>query len=151
VTDPGAVEGVSVTPLKQIRDDRGAVMHMLRADSPQFERFGEVYFSFVKRGVVKAWKRHRAMTQNFAVPVGAIRLVVYDDREGSATHGRVQEIETGADHYALVRIPPLVWYGFQGTGEGESMIANCASLPHDPAESESVEWNSGRIPYRWTP
>ena len=30
-------------------------MHMLRADEPHFERFGEIYFSLVYPGGVKAW------------------------------------------------------------------------------------------------
>lgn len=149
LTPAGPIEGVVVTPLKQIRDARGAVMQMLRVDSPRFEAFGEVYFSSVKQGVIKAWKKHRLMIQNFAVPVGSIRLVIYDDRAGSTTRGGMLETSIGAESYRLVRIPPLVWYGFQGLGPGESMIANCASIPHDPRESENLEWDSDRIPYRW--
>jgi hypothetical protein len=30
------IEGVTVTPLRQIFDERGKVMHMLREDSPRF-------------------------------------------------------------------------------------------------------------------
>ena len=40
------IEGVIITPLKQIEDERGKVMHMLREDSKVFKRFGEIYFSF---------------------------------------------------------------------------------------------------------
>ena len=39
------IEGVKIPPLKQIIDERGKVMHMLRNDSPNFEKFGEIYFS----------------------------------------------------------------------------------------------------------
>ena len=40
------IEGVILTPLKQISDERGKVMHMLRwKDSPVFSKFGEIYFS----------------------------------------------------------------------------------------------------------
>lgn len=149
VSGAAAIDGVRVAPLTQIRDGRGAVLHMLRADSPTFEGFGEVYFSQVKPGVVKAWKRHRRMVQNLAVPVGAIRLVIYDDRPESATCGRVQEIVAGADDYCLVRIPPMVWYGFRGLADGDSLIANCATLPHDPAEVDRLPEDSPAIPYRW--
>jgi len=145
------IEGVSITPLRVIADERGCVMHMLRADSAGFEGFGEVYFSVVRAGAVKAWKRHRLMVQNFAVPVGAIRLVIHDDRPGSTSRGVTQEIHTGAglDRYALVRIPPMVWYGFQGVATIDSLIANCASLPHDPGEVDRLAENSEDIPYAW--
>lgn len=149
ITRGPLLEGVAIHPLRQIADERGAVLHMLRADQKEFEAFGEIYFSVVRPGVVKAWKRHQRMVQNFAVPVGEIRLVLYDERPQSPTRSKVQEIITGASRYALVRIPPRLWYGFQGIAPGDSMIANCASLPHDPAESESIPPDSSRVPYRW--
>ena len=151
VTSGPMLAGVAIHPLAQIKDERGAVMHMLRADQKEFESFGEIYFSVVRQGVVKAWKRHQRMVQNFAVPVGEIRFVLYDDRSGSPTRGKIQEIVTGADRYALIRIPPLLWYGFQGIATGDSMIANCASIPHDPAESENAPPGAQFIPYVWRP
>ncbi|MDD5240755.1 MAG: dTDP-4-dehydrorhamnose 3,5-epimerase family protein [Sulfuricella sp.] len=149
LTTSPCIAGVVVSPLKQIRDQRGMVMHMLRADSPLFTTFGEVYFSVVKQGVVKAWKRHHRMVQNFVVPMGEIKLVIYDDRSNSDTHGVVQEIVAGIEHYGLVQIPPMLWYGFKGVAAGDSMIANCASIPHDPDEVERVDECSPVIPYSW--
>ncbi len=149
LTSGAAIDGVFVHPLTPMRDERGAVMHMLREDSPWFERFGEIYFSVVKKGAVKAWKRHLQMAQNFTAPSGEIRLVIYDDRESSPTRGNLLEVITGQDRYGLVKIPPLLWYGFTGLSEGESLIANCATLPHDPAESERLEPASSLIPFTW--
>jgi dTDP-4-dehydrorhamnose 3,5-epimerase len=144
------IVGVVVQPLKQMVDERGAVLHMLRCDSPLFTQFGEIYFSLVFPGVVKAWKRHRQMTQHFAVPVGKIRLVLYDDRALAVSRGRLEEHILGqADHYALIRIPPLVWYGFQGVAAQPSLVANCTDLPYDPAEVENLPPNSPLLPYNW--
>ena len=47
------IEGVVITPLKQIPDERGNVMHMFRSDDPEFEKFGEIYFSVIFSGMVK--------------------------------------------------------------------------------------------------
>lgn len=143
------IEGVIVEPLKQIGDERGKVMHMLRADSPLFRKFGEVYFSVVNPGVVKAWKRHLEMTQNFAVPVGMIRLVIYDNRESSSTNKKIETLEIGENNYALVRIPPLLWYGFQGISSVPALIANCTDMPHNPDEVERLELSDKKIPYDW--
>ena len=98
------IEGVSIQRLKQIVDERGKVMHMLRADSPLFTKFGEIYFSIVNPGVVKAWKKHYKMTQYFAVPVGKIRLVIFDDRKESSTYKNVEVFEIGEEHYCLIKI-----------------------------------------------
>lgn len=143
------IDGVIVTPLKRIADDRGAVMHMLRRDSDVFEAFGEIYFSTVHPGIVKAWRLHKRMTLNYAVPVGRITLVLFDNRAGSPTRGAVQEIEIGEDAYQLVTVPPLIWNGFMGLGVATALVANCATLPHDPDEIERREADDRAIPYTW--
>ncbi len=141
------IEGVVVQDLKQFRDDRGSVMHMLRVDSPLFEGFGEIYFSTVKKDVVKAWKKHKLMKQHFAVPVGTIQLVIFDNRENSDTHNQVMEITVGEDHFVLVRIPPMVWYGFKGLADKYSMIVNCTNIPFDENEVVRIPENSEVVPY----
>jgi len=143
------IEGVEIVPLRQIPDERGKVMHMLRADAPHFRGFGEIYFSAVHPGAVKAWHLHKRMTLNYAVPFGKIKLVVFDDRAGSPTKGELQEIFLGPDSYQLVVIPPLVWNGLKGVGTETAIVANCASIPHDPAEIERLDPGSARIPYDW--
>lgn len=89
------ISGVTFTELRQVSDERGALLHMLRCDAAEFSRFGECYFSEVLPGAIKAWKRHRMQTQNLAVPVGRIRMVIYDNREGSVTRGQLQELQLG--------------------------------------------------------
>jgi dTDP-4-dehydrorhamnose 3,5-epimerase len=134
------IEGVTLTPLREITDSRGAVLHMLRADAADYTRFGECYFSEVNPGATKAWKRHRRQTQNLAVPSGRIRVVIYDLRADSSTHGEASVVELGRpDAYARLRIPPGLWYGFACLGDRAALIANCADLPHEPNESESLE------------
>ena len=69
VTGPALAElaGVEWRPLRVIADDRGAVLHMVRADAPGFAGFGEVYFSELRPGVTKGWKLHLRMTQRLAI------------------------------------------------------------------------------------
>ena len=47
------IDGVLIKPLKKIPDERGTIMHMMRNDDPNFEKFGEIYFSTVYPGDVK--------------------------------------------------------------------------------------------------
>ena len=144
------IEGVVIQPLKIIADELGVVLHMLRNDDPVFEKFGEVYFSEIKPGSVKAWKRNKNQTQNLAVPSGEIDLVIYDDRQDSTTRGSLFNCTLGRpDHYSLIRIPPLLWYGFRGRGDAPSLIANCLNQPYDPAASEKIHPESDLIPYTW--
>ena len=143
------IEGVSVHTLKQIPDERGKVMHMLRADAPHFERFGEIYFSVVYPGAIKPWHLHKRMTLNYAVVRGSIKLVLYDGRGQSATRGEVMELFPGEANYCLVSVPAGVWNGFKGIGGEAAIVANCATHPHDPDEILRMDPTSSEIPYSW--
>ena len=143
------IDGVIITPLSQFLDERGKVMHMLRCDSEVFQQFGEIYFSCVYPGAIKGWHIHKRMTLNYAVPHGNIKFVLYDDREGSPTRGELQEIFLGPDNYLLITVPPLVWNGFKGIGQEMAIVANCASIPHDPEEIERLDPFDKLIPYDW--
>ncbi len=143
------IAGVFVQELQQIGDERGKIMHMMRADSPWFRQFGEIYFSMIYPGAVKAWKMHQKMTQHLAVPMGKVRLAIYDDREQSPNRGRQEVLEIGEDNYCLVKIPPLLWYGFQCLSDMPALIANCTDIPHEKEEIEYREIQAPQIPYVW--
>ena len=143
------IEGVIITPLRQIFDERGKVMHMLRDDSPVFSRFGEIYFSCTYPGAIKAWHRHKEMTLNYAVIHGAIKCVLYDDRPNSSTKGCIDEFFMSPEDYYLITVPPFIWNGWQGIGDKLSIVANCATISHDPGEIEHRPVHDESIPYAW--
>lgn len=145
----GQIHDLRVAPLRRLPDERGAILHMLREDDPAFERFGEIYFSLIYPGVIKGWHIHKRMTLNYAVPIGMAKLVCYDDRDGSPSRGVIQELHIGELSYVRVTVPPLVWNGFKGEGSEPALIANCATIPHEPDEIERLDPFSPEIPYDW--
>jgi len=144
------IAGVVIAPRRVLPDDRGKVMHMLKATDPEFEAFGEIYFSTVYPGVVKGWHLHRRMVIHYAVPVGMIKLVLFDPRADSTTSGELQEICLGEDHHVLVKVPVGVWNGFKGLGVNPAVVANCATIPHDPGEIERMDPHDCFIKYDWS-
>jgi dTDP-4-dehydrorhamnose 3,5-epimerase len=143
------IEGVRVTPLKQILDERGKIMHMLRCDADGFQGFGEIYFSCVHPGAIKGWHIHKEMVLNYAVPHGNIKFVLYDSRPSSPTKGELQEFFLGPDNYCLVTVPPGVWNGFKGIGQEMAIVANCTSIPHRADEIDRLDPFDPSIPYNW--
>ncbi|MDI3312016.1 MAG: dTDP-4-dehydrorhamnose 3,5-epimerase family protein [Thermoanaerobacterium sp.] len=143
------IDGVIVKPLKKIPDERGCIFHMLRNDYPEFEQFGEIYFSMVYPNAIKAWHLHKKMILNYAVISGMIKLVLYDDRENSPTKGELMEIFTGEQNYCLIKIPSGIWNGFKGIGDKPAIVANCATIPHDPEEIVRISPFTDKIPYNW--
>lgn len=143
------IDGVKIIPLRRIPDERGTIFHMLRRTDEHFIEFGEVYFSTIYKDVVKGWHRHREMTLNYACISGRIKLVLYDDREGSATRGEIMEVFLGPDNYSLVIIPPDVWNGFKGMTDPHAIVVNCCTHPHDPTRSSRLDPFDNTIPYDW--
>jgi dTDP-4-dehydrorhamnose 3,5-epimerase len=143
------IEGVRVIPLRRIPDERGTVSHMLRATDPHFQQFGEIYFSSVYAGAIKAWHRHKEMSLHYACIHGRVKVVLFDEREGSATKGGLMEVFLGPDSYNLLVVPPEVWNGMKGMSDPLAIVANCCTHPHDPSRSTRLDPADPRIPYDW--
>lgn len=145
------IEGLTVTLLKRFSDERGAVLKFLQLDSPNFQGFGEAYFSLINESVVKGWKKHKKINQNFCVPHGEVMFVVYDDRKNSSTRGVFQKIILNNNtKFQLLSMPPGLWYSFKGLNKEYSILANIIDQPHTQEESENIQIDSNQIPYNWT-
>jgi dTDP-4-dehydrorhamnose 3,5-epimerase len=149
VRGDAVIEGVQVIPLRRIPDERGTILHMLRATDPHFTRFGEIYFSSVYQDVVKGWHKHQEMTLHYACVHGRVKVVLYDERPGSKTKDGLMEIFLGPDSHSLVIIPPDVWNGFKGMSAPDALVANCCSHAHDPKRSARLDPFQNHIPYDW--
>jgi dTDP-4-dehydrorhamnose 3,5-epimerase len=143
------IEGVILTPLKIIPGESGDVLHAMKRTESSFCGFGEAYLSTIKKGAVKAWKRHREMTLNLVVLCGEIKFVLYDERQESSTCGEITEVTLSRNNYQRLTVPPKVWMGFQGLEEGLNMLLNIADIPHDPYEIDRIDAHKNHINYNW--
>ena len=132
------------TPLTRISAAGGDVMHALKNSDNGFKGFGEVYFSWVEQGAIKAWKYHQHMTLNLVVPIGEINIVfnIKDKKNCFRT-----EI-IGEENYVRLTVPPGIWFGFQGRGIGQSLLMNLADMAHDP--DEVLRKETSEIVYNWS-
>ena len=143
-------EGVCLSKLRQVRDDRGAVMHHINFKSPTFKGFEESYISKSIPNVIKAWKLHKKMTQNYCVPVGSFKIVIFDNRKNSKTYNSINEFFIDEDEqYFLLTIPPGVYYGFQCLSQYPGIIVNITDLLYDSSEVERLDLDNEIIPYDW--
>ncbi|MBI3942337.1 MAG: dTDP-4-dehydrorhamnose 3,5-epimerase family protein [Chloroflexi bacterium] len=145
------IEGVKTKKLKLIPDERGFLMEMLRSDWEEYERFGQVYLTAVYPGVVKGWHYHKKQTDHFICVAGMAKVVLYDSREDSPTHGQVNEFFIGAQNPILVKIPPGVLHGFKGISPETTMIVNVPTELYNYSEPDEfrVPAHSPDVPYDW--
>ena len=139
-----SLDDILLTPLKRIETVGGDVIHALRKSDDGFYGFGEVYFSWVEYGAIKAWKCHQYMTLNLVIPLGEVNFVFHI--KDQKNRFRIDNI--GEERYVRLTVPPRIWFGFQGLSEPRSLLMNVADLPHDPNEvlRKSVE----EIQYEWS-
>jgi dTDP-4-dehydrorhamnose 3,5-epimerase len=145
------IDGVWVKDLRVIPDERGRLMEILRRDDEGFERFGQVYLSTTYPGVVKGWHLHKVQDDFFACVRGMVKLVIYDARDDSPTHGMLQEFFIGDHNQQLVKVPAGTYHGWKCISSEEALVINVPSEPYhyqDPDEHRA-EWDTPDIPYSW--
>lgn len=145
------IKGVKVKKLKLRVDRRGRLMEILRRDDRIFEKFGQVYLTTAKPGIVKAWHYHKKQTDNFTCISGKIRLALYDARKNYSTFGRIDEFILSLENPLLIQIPPLVYHGFKCISKNEAKIINVPTRAYNrkkPDEYRVTPYNND-IPYNW--
>lgn len=136
------IDGVTLTPLKIIKGEKGDVMHALKVDEKSFKSFGEAYFSTVNYQQIKGWKKHHQMTLNIIVPFGKIKFVIFDDRLNSKTHNCFYEVILSPQNYFRLTVEPGLWMAFKGMEQNINLLLNIASIPHNPSEAENLALES---------
>ena len=135
------MDGVILTPLKQIHNPKGDIYHAMKKSDDGFNGFGEVYFSSIHKDDVKGWKKHTVMTLNLVVPVGEIEFVIYDEKKAEFL-----SVILSQDNYQRLTVNTGLWMAFRGIAK-DSMLLNLASIEHDPEEAENK--NLDEIVYAW--
>lgn len=141
------IEGLIITPLKQINHPKGDIYHGMKKSDDGFNSFGEAYFSTIVKDEIKGWKKHTQMVLNLMVPIGEIEFVIYDDRIESSTFNNFFSIKLSQKNYKRLTIPFGVWMAFKGIGDGTNMLLNIASIEHNPSEAFIKDLNE--IKYNW--
>jgi len=145
------IDGVKTKELKPIADERGWLMEVLRCDDEVFEKFGQAYITTTYPDVVKAWHQHKKQTDVVACIKGSVKVVLYDARKDSPTHGEVNEFTIGEDNHLLVVIPPGVYHGWTCISKDTAFILSVPTLPYNRNEPDEFRLapDSEEIPYKW--
>lgn len=133
-----------LTQLKIIEGEKGAVYHALKSTESSFLNFGEAYFSFVNKGAIKGWKRHKKMTLNIIVPVGVIKFVVCHFVIDKPVFS--EYLLGPGKNYSRLTVPPGYWLAFEGL-EDVNCLLNVADMEHDKLEADNLSLEV--ISYRW--
>ncbi|MCT7546501.1 WxcM-like domain-containing protein [Aliarcobacter cryaerophilus] len=135
------MDGVILTPLKQIYHPKGDIFHAMKKSDIGFDGFGEAYFSTINQNDIKGWKKHTKMTLNIVVPVGNIEFVVYDENSKEFFSTKLSH-----NNYQRLTVKSGLWMAFKGLDK-YNMLLNLASIEHDP--NEAINIGIEEIKYEW--
>lgn len=145
------IEGVQVKQLKPIVDERGKLMEILRSDEDLYEKFGQAYVTVCKPRIVKGWHYHKLQTDHFVCLQGQAKVVLYDARKNSKSHGMINEFIMDWNKPIVLKIPTYVYHGFTALGNQEAMILNIPTEVYKYADPDEFRANpfTPEIPYDW--
>jgi dTDP-4-dehydrorhamnose 3,5-epimerase len=145
------IDGVELKPLVTHRDERGFFREIARdTEGIVREGWAQVSHSLMHPGVAKAWHVHPTQIDWWYVPVGDLKVALYDTREGSATAGKLFELFLG-EHYPeqLLKIPAGVAHGCRAIG-GPAHLIYLTSSVYNPDEEQRLPHDDPAIGYDWT-
>jgi len=141
------IEGVVVKELVTRADERGFFREVIRETDGFFDHFGQWSHSLMHPGVTKAWHIHKHQTDWWYV-IGALKVALYDTREGSPTKGRLIELLMGDDQATCLKIPPGVAHGCRALER--SHILYITSNVYAPDDEGRIPHDDPSIGYDWT-
>ena len=144
------IEGVVIKDLVRDADERGYFQEIIRATDDFFqEGFGQMSYSFVHHGVIKAWHAHKFQDQWTCVVNGSAKIALHDTRSDSKTFGKTMELLAGDGYPPLVyKFPPGVVHGYKCIN-GPMLVIYVTSGVYDPTDEIRIAHNDSAIGYDW--
>jgi dTDP-4-dehydrorhamnose 3,5-epimerase len=145
------IAGVKVRRLPAIPDERGVLTELLRADDPEYPRFGQVYMTTTYPGVVKGWHCHERQTDMICCVSGDLKLVLYDGGSVAAEDAIINEIFLGDANPLLVKVPCGIWHGWKCISQRTAIVLNMPDRVYDYGSPDEIrkDPHSDEIPYDW--
>lgn len=149
------IQDVQIKKLKVIKDSRGFLMEMLRADDKIFQKFGQVYLTFCRYGVAKAWHYHKLQDDYFVCLQGRTLVALYDARKKSKTFGQIQKFVLAAPEesgqHIILMIPKGIVHGFTALTKTGSKVLNVPTKVYNYKKPDEyrIPWNTKEIPFKW--
>ena len=152
-----AVEGVLFRPTRPVPHEDGFLTEVARAswDMMADQPITQVHVTTTFAERIRAWGLHQISIDRLYVVTGLVKIVVFDGRLDSPTHGHVMEIVVSDRNPGLLIVPPNLYHGWKNIGTTEAIIINMPTemYNYDNPDALDMPWDSEAakrlIPYTW--
>ena len=126
------IHGVRTARLITHVDHRGRLFEVFNESNDYWtEPIVQTYVFTVRPGTIKGWGVHDHKSDRYCLISGEMLVVLWDGREGSPTHGLVQEVVLSPEGTRMLTTPPGVWHANVNLGADECMVMNHPTAPYD--------------------
>ena len=127
------IDGAQVYEVKNvIKTGKGVLTEVFRKDWGLDDGVvDQVFQNFLEPGQISGWHVHEHTTDRIFVNSGQLRIVLYDGRTGSGSHGRINTFCFGDRRPALVIIPPGVWHAVANYSSRPATLLNLVDRAYD--------------------
>jgi dTDP-4-dehydrorhamnose 3,5-epimerase len=145
-----SIDGVETRPAPVQVDDRGEITEIF---NPAWgicpDPLVYVYQSIIRPHKAKGWVVHYEQYDRLFVSLGFLKIVLYDARSASPTHGLVQELHVSERNRALLVIPPGVFHAILNVGDVDALFVNLPTRPyrHENPDKYRLPLDTDQIPY----
>lgn len=145
------IADVELRRLEQKADGRGNLVVLMSDRFRPDYTTPHVYMVTAAARSVRAWVYHKLQSDRLAFTNGKLRVVLYDLRPESPTHGVINVLDVGAANKVMLTIPPFVVHAVQNPGDEDAIFVNMPTRAYDPTDPDKARlpWNDPRIPYRF--
>ena len=145
------IDGVIVKEVRNVTKASGGYLtEVLRGEwLPDNAAVDQVFQRVLNPGHISGWHVHRTTTDRLFVNWGLVKIVLYDARAASPTHGRINTFTFGIARPALVVVPPGVWHAVQNVSSEPSALLNLVdeAYDYDDPDHWRLPLDTPEIPY----
>jgi dTDP-4-dehydrorhamnose 3,5-epimerase len=146
------IDGVRTREVRNVVTSNGITTELYRRDWGIVDYdVPQIIHVALRAGAVSAWHMHRRKTDHLFVVGGHLKVVLYDDRPASPTHGQVDVFLLSPARPQLLVVPPSIWHGVQNLSNETSAFVNFFDREYDYEDPD--DWrlppDTAEIPYQF--
>ena len=123
---------IKIIKLKISTNPKGDVLKYLTRKNKNFKKFGEVYFTEIKKNKVKGWNFHKKCWCLLAVPYGKVKFTFAKN-----INSKKKIIIIGKKNYSIIVVPPRIWFNFMSINK-ISLVVNTLNQIHNKNETLKI-------------
>ena len=120
---------IKVVPLKILKNVKGDILKYINKKDNYLKKFGEIYFTEIKKNRTKGWNFHKKNQCLISVPSGKVKFTFMNKN-----NSKKKIITISKKNHSIIIVPPGNWFKFESL-EKISLVVNTLDNIHNDKET----------------